>query len=207
MCNHITTDVTLISTAFLPKQLPPENKPEIALFGRSNVGKSTLINHLFNRKSSNAVARTSSVPGKTASINFYESSSATLVDLPGFGFTQNTKERNKWTVLIETYLKERSSCVCCCLCIDFRHGLTNRDKQFLKWMSSYNHTIAIVFTKVDKVPKSKRESHKQKVLSMFTEYTSKWCLSSSKDRNTRTSLLHFFNNLIDEQKSLQNERK
>ena len=207
MSHYITTDVTLTTTAFLPKQLPPENKFEIALFGRSNVGKSTLINHLFNRKSSNAVARTSSVPGKTASINFYESTAATLVDLPGYGFTQNTKERNKWTVLIETYLKERSSCVCCCLCIDFRHGLTNRDKQFLNWMSSYDRPIAIVFTKIDKVPKSKRESHKQKILSMFTEYTSKWCLASSKDKNTRASLLHFFSELIDEHKSLQNDQK
>ena len=195
---YISKDVTLKATSFLINQIPDEDKPEIVIFGRSNVGKSTLINFLFHRKQSNAIAKTSSIPGKTASINFYESSHATLVDLPGYGFTLNRHEKTKWTNLIETYLKNRKTCICCCICIDYRHGLTKRDLAFLDWLHSFNYPIIIVFTKSDKIPKSKRASHTKKIVNECLQFTDQWCVISSKENHTRSELNIFLNNIIDE---------
>jgi GTP-binding protein len=152
----------LIKTAFTKEQFPPERYPEIAFAGRSNVGKSSLINVLLGTK----IAKVSSNPGKTRSINFYmveAKSKFYLVDLPGFGYAIRDKgERNKWAKLIDFYSKNRSSLLLIVHLVDFRHGFLENDIILQNWMSSQGLQSLVVFTKVDKVPTTKRLSFLKK---------------------------------------------
>ncbi len=156
----------LEASCFKPGQLLSEdiNIPEIAIAGRSNVGKSSLINALLNTK----LAKTGSTPGKTRSINFYrvEIKGAQkifrLVDLPGYGYAARSKdERNEWKKLISAYIKERESLKFFCHLVDFRHGLLANDKELQEWIRQNGKNIFVVFTKADKVPKTKWISTRQ----------------------------------------------
>ncbi len=151
-------DAKLISTAVKYEQYPPCDLPEIALVGRSNVGKSSLINCLANRKN---MARTSSTPGKTATINFYDfGGKFRIVDLPGYGYAKvSQKEREKWGGMIENYLSRRENLVLVLQLVDARHKPTNDDKMMFDWIKNYNYEPFVVATKLDKLKKSQREGN------------------------------------------------
>lgn len=143
----------LAATAVAASQYPKEGYPEVAFVGRSNVGKSSLINSLLNRKS---LARISSVPGKTRTINFYNiNDEFYFVDLPGYGYAKVSKEeKKKWAGIIEGYLFNRDELKIIFLLVDIRHEPTEDDKLMLQWIKSSNHKYAVVATKSDKLSKN-----------------------------------------------------
>lgn len=140
------------------EQYPTEGYPEVAFAGRSNVGKSSLINTLVNRRS---LARTSSTPGKTRTINFYNINDAIyLVDLPGYGYAKVSKEeKKKWSGMIEGYLNNRQELKTVILLVDIRHEPTNDDKLMLEWMRNSGKDIVVVATKADKLSKNEMMKH------------------------------------------------
>lgn len=139
------------------KSLPQDNLPEIALVGRSNVGKSSLINKVVNRKN---LAKSSSTPGKTRTINYYcINNSWYMVDLPGYGFAKVSKvEKEKWGKMIERYLSSREPLRGVIQLIDIRHAPTQNDILMKEWLEHYELPILLVATKADKV--SRNEKHK-----------------------------------------------
>ncbi len=141
-------------SAVSPAQYPSMVIPEFAFVGRSNVGKSSLINKLLNRRS---LARISSTPGKTATINFYNiDDTIFLVDLPGYGYAARSKnEIKKWGEMIEEYLGTRQQIYQVFLLVDSRHKPTADDVLMLEWIRSYQQSVVIIATKADKL--SKRE--------------------------------------------------
>jgi GTP-binding protein len=145
-----------------PDQFPKDGLPEIALSGRSNVGKSSLINQLINRKN---LARTSSQPGKTRTMNFYRIDSAFyFVDLPGYGYAKVSQAmRREWGKTIERYLRERKPLRLVLLLIDFRHPPTADDRAMYEWLAYYDIPVCIVATKADKVAKGKWQKHLRQV--------------------------------------------
>lgn len=140
------------------EQYPTEGYPEVAFAGRSNVGKSSLINTLVNRRS---LARTSSTPGKTRTINFYNINDAIyLVDLPGYGYAKVSKEeKKKWSGMIEGYLNNRQELKTVILLVDIRHEPTNDDKLMLEWMRNSGKDVVVVATKADKLSKNEMMKH------------------------------------------------
>lgn len=146
-------NASLLITAVKNSQFPELNLPEIAFVGRSNVGKSSLINTLINRKS---LARTSGQPGKTRTINFYNIEDKLLfVDLPGYGYAKVSKEeQGKWSSMIEGYLKNRDQLICIVMIVDIRHEPTSLDIEMYEWLKYFGYKTIIVSTKADKVSKS-----------------------------------------------------
>ena len=138
----------------LSAQLPACTAPEIAFAGRSNVGKSTLINKLFQRKN---LARVSSVPGKTATINFYRCCGVTFADLPGYGYAKTAKtELRRWQELINAYLQQERDLRAVLLLIDLRHPPTENDRQMVDFLIDTEMPFVIVLTKADKLNKTER---------------------------------------------------
>jgi len=146
-------NVRLEAVATSPKQYPSNPLPEIVLLGRSNVGKSSLINASFNRKN---MARTSSTPGKTATINFYNVDEVVrIVDLPGYGYAKRTdNEKEKWAKMIEDYIHNGHYIRRFIQLIDIRHLPTENDKIMHEWVQSRGIPQTIVFTKADKIGKT-----------------------------------------------------
>lgn len=151
-------DAKLLCTAVKPEQYPDTLVPEIAFVGRSNVGKSSLINCITNRTK---LARTSSSPGKTATINFYDIEGRyRLVDLPGYGYAKASKvEQEKWAKMINRYLSNRYNLVQVVQLVDSRHKPTADDKTMMDWIRSYNYSPVVVATKLDKLKKSQIEKN------------------------------------------------
>ena len=142
-------DVKLTISAVAAAQYPEDGHPEIAFLGRSNVGKSSLINKLIQRK---AMARTSGVPGKTQTLNFYDLDSRLFfVDVPGYGYAKVSK-----TAMIETYLTTRQPLRGVVLLVDSRHEPTADDISMYQYLKYYQLRTLVVATKIDKTPKSKR---------------------------------------------------
>ena len=143
------------------KKCPQDGKPEYAFIGRSNVGKSSLINMLTNRK---GLAMTSSKPGKTQLINhFIINNEWYLVDLPGYGYAQRGKEgREQIRRIIDTYILKREDLTCLFVLLDCRHEPQKIDLDFLNWLGEKQIPFAIVFTKIDKLSKSKLKENMQK---------------------------------------------
>lgn len=145
----------LLITAAKKEQYPETTVPEIAFCGKSNVGKSSMINTLLNRKS---LARTSSQPGKTQTINFYNINDiVNFVDLPGYGYAKVSKtEKEKWGKMIETYLKSREQLKEVILLVDIRHEPNANDIQMYEWLKSFGYTGFVIATKADKISKGQR---------------------------------------------------
>ncbi len=135
-------------------QIPPPERIEIAFAGRSNVGKSTLINKLFNRKN---LARVSAVPGKTATINFYGIENIYFVDLPGYGYAKVSKaDKQRWIGLIEGYLASDRDLRLVFMLIDMRHPPTADDLHMINYLIDNELPFVIVLTKADKLNKTER---------------------------------------------------
>lgn len=133
-------------------QCPPPKMPEYAFIGRSNVGKSSLINMITDRKK---LAKTSSTPGKTQLINhFLINKDWYLVDLPGYGYARSSKDdRQKWSQMIHNYLIKRENLMCTFILIDVRHEPQKNDLEFIDWLGEIALPFIIIFTKTDKIKK------------------------------------------------------
>lgn len=149
----IIRNVSLDIVCGYTSKLPDTGRPEVAFAGKSNVGKSSLINALMNRK---ALARTSSQPGKTQTINFYNINEAIyLVDLPGYGFARTSAaEKQKWGVMIERYLHTSRNLKAVFLLVDIRHAPNANDHQMYDWIVQNGYQPIIIATKLDKLKRS-----------------------------------------------------
>lgn len=148
--------VELSNVAIRTTQYPTDNKPEFLMLGRSNVGKSSFINALVNRKN---LARTSAKPGKTQTLNFYEIDDLCyLVDVPGYGYAAvSNKKQEKFGIMIEEYIMNRPNLKHVFLLIDYRHKPTENDLIMYDFLKYYNLPVTVVCTKYDKVKKSMRD--------------------------------------------------
>jgi GTP-binding protein len=151
--------VKFVKSVFSPEELPSDGLPEIALIGRSNVGKSSLINALAERKE---LARTSSTPGKTQCLNYYLFNNFYLVDMPGYGYARASKtSRFQWIGLIERYFESRAELRAIGILVDARHiGLEN-DSILMRWLSEQEQPWVIIMTKIDKVKQQDIAAHEK----------------------------------------------
>ena len=151
--------IELIISAVRESQYPTDNKEEFLLVGRSNVGKSSFINTIINRKN---YARTSSTPGKTQTLNFDKiNDSFYLVDAPGYGFAKvRNSLKKKFGLIMESYLKSRENLKMVFLLVDFRHKPTSDDIMMYDYLKYYNVPVTIICTKVDKVSKNNHAKNK-----------------------------------------------
>ena len=156
--HYALKNVSLETVIGVTSKVPQNGMPEIAFAGKSNVGKSSLINALMNRKS---LARTSSQPGKTQTINFYNINDALyFVDLPGYGYAKvSQQEKEKWGRMIERYLHQSNVLKAVFLLIDIRHDPSANDKQMYDWIVSNGYNPIIIATKLDKIKRSQVEKH------------------------------------------------
>ena len=154
----VIKNVNLETVCGITSTLPENRFPEIAFAGKSNVGKSSLINGLMNRKS---LARTSSSPGKTQTINYYNiNDQMYFVDLPGYGYTKvNVEEKEKWGVMTENYLYTSRQLKAVFLLVDIRHQPSENDKMMYDWILSYGFKPVIIATKSDKIKPSQLSKH------------------------------------------------
>lgn len=154
----VIRNINLETVCGITSKLPENKKPEIAFAGKSNVGKSSLINALMNRKS---YARTSATPGKTQTINFYNiNEEVYLVDLPGYGYAKvSEEEKRQWGKLIERYLHEAKPLMAVFLLIDIRHEPSANDKMMYQWIVEQGFAPIIIATKLDKLKKSQVMKH------------------------------------------------
>ena len=179
------------------RKCPEGTKPEYAFIGRSNVGKSSLINMLTNRK---GLAMTSQKPGKTLLINhFLINNQWFLVDLPGYGFAQRGKEqREQLRRLIETYVLHREQLTCLFVLLDCRHEPQKIDLEFMEWLGENGVPFAIIFTKADKLSRSRLmenvESYKQHLLETWEELPPIF-LSSSEAKAGREEILDYIDSI------------
>jgi GTP-binding protein len=143
-----------VTSAAKPEDLPVEQLPEVAVVGRSNVGKSSLINALVGQD----LARTSRTPGRTRLVNWFEVEQRFhLVDLPGYGYAEVSREtRESWRPLIEAYLSARSTLAGVLLLVDARRGVEEEELDFVPWLEQRECPIVVALTKSDKLPKHKR---------------------------------------------------
>lgn len=154
----VIKSVNLETVCGITSKLPENLLPEIAFAGKSNVGKSSLINGLMNRKS---LARTSSQPGKTQTINFYNiNESLYFVDLPGYGYAKVSESiKEKWGKMIENYLNKSKQLKAVFLLIDIRHEPSANDRNMYEWVKYNGYEPVIIATKLDKINRSQRQKH------------------------------------------------
>ncbi len=148
----------IVVSAIKKDQYPKEGLPEIALVGRSNVGKSSATNALLNRRN---FARTSQTPGKTRTINFYKiNEEFYFVDLPGYGYAKVSKsEKDKWGVIMERYLQDRQELCAIFLLVDIRHEPTNDDVMMYEWIKHFGYNCVVIATKADKISRGQYQKH------------------------------------------------
>ena len=149
------TQARFITSAAKPEDFPPEKLPELAVVGRSNVGKSSLINALVGAD----LARTSRTPGRTRLVNWFEVGGRFhLVDLPGYGYAEVSRDmRESWQPLIEKFLEARATLAGVLLLIDIRRGVENEELDFVPWLDQRETPIVVALTKSDKLAKNKRQ--------------------------------------------------
>lgn len=174
-------------------QAPRTNLPEFAFIGRSNVGKSSLINSICNVKD---IAKVSQTPGKTRHINYFLINKEWyLVDLPGYGYAKaSKKDKLKWEEMIERYLVTRATLQCALVLLDSRHELQKADKEFIDWLGERHIPFVHVFTKLDKIKKTQIQNHVDRINSALLETwhsLPEQFITSSKTKEGREELLDF----------------
>ncbi len=173
--------------------------PEIAIVGKSNVGKSSLINHLLKSK---GLARVSATPGKTQTLNFFTiDQQLALVDLPGYGFAKVTPEMKKqWAKSIDNYLNQRSSLKMILFLLDSRRVPTEEDCVFIQWASHHQLPFLIIFTKADKVSENEKRNNALNCLEVFKNYIHnspvRFLHYSIKDPRARIELIETINSIL-----------
>lgn len=189
----IIKDAHFVSSNSKIDKLPKDNMPEYAFIGRSNVGKSSLINALVQRK---GLAKTSSTPGKTIAINhFMVNNSWYLVDLPGYGYAQRSKKsREEWRVMLANYISRRRNLICTFVLVDSRIEPQDSDVGFMEWLGENQVPFCIVFTKADKISKAELnrnvEAYKQRLLEDWEELPQLF-ITSSETKLGREEILDF----------------
>jgi GTP-binding protein len=190
-----------ISSAVQPSRYPhPKNDrgvlfPEIAVIGRSNVGKSSLLNDLFQSK---GMVKTSSVPGKTQLINFFTlNDQLTFVDLPGYGYAKVPLEtRKKWGPMIQHYLEHRSQLEIILFLFDIRRLPTEEDCALLSWLRERGKPVLLILTKVDKVTLNQRKLAQKKILERFGEWVPPTLYYSTLKRTGRRELMGWISQML-----------
>ena len=176
-----------ITSATKPDQYPPVKYPEMAFAGRSNVGKSSLINTLVNRK---RLVKTSSTPGRTQLINFFDINNLiTFVDLPGYGYAKvPTAVRKKWGPMIETYLSGRRSLKGVVVIMDIRRVPREEEHNLIAWLEHYSIARILVLTKTDKLSKTKQNKQRAAIANSLNVDPSHLILFSAKSRKGRDAV-------------------
>jgi len=190
-------DVRFVGSFKKESQCPKAKRPEFAFIGRSNVGKSSLINMLCNRK---GVAKVSNTPGKTQSINYFDIDDKWyLVDLPGYGYARTSKkDRGSWEKMIERYLIVRENLQIAFVLLDIRHELQAIDKEFINWMGENGIPFAIVFTKKDKLKKAQVPVNIERIQKELLKYWNslpQQFTTSSEKHEGREEILDFIEEL------------
>lgn len=181
----------------LSSQLPESDRPEFVFSGRSNVGKSSLINKLCNRKN---LARVSATPGKTATINFYTIDTAYFVDLPGYGYAKvSNADRKRWDDLINSYFDAERNRFLLVQLLDSRHDPSADDMQMLKYLQYRKIPFAVVLTKADKLKKSQMEDTKKHFEAICAPYGCRMVILTSSEKGTGISELQaLFESCLDQ---------
>jgi len=187
---------------------PPSWQPEFAFVGRSNVGKSSLINMLTGKKE---LAKTSSVPGKTQLINFFDiNRSWTLVDLPGYGYARLSKSKqNDFNINVSGYLTERENLKHVFALVDSRMEPLEGDLAFIEWLQACKIPVSIGFTKADKSSETTVENHAQQFLQKLDEWgiqATKAFSCSAKTRTGRNEILQFIDSMLPKKKKVKNQK-
>jgi GTP-binding protein len=181
------TSAEFVTSATKPSQCPPEGLPEIAFAGRSNVGKSSLINVLVNRK---RLVKTSSTPGRTQLINFFAiNDDVAFVDLPGYGYAKvPASVRKKWGPMIETYLSGRGTLKGVVVILDIRRTPREEEHNLIAWLEHYSIASILVLTKADKLSKTKQSKQLSVVARTLGVDTRDLIMFSAKTRKGRENV-------------------
>ena len=177
-------------------QLPPSTLPEVVFAGRSNVGKSSLLNKLVSQK---ALARVSQRPGETATINFFKTKGARLVDLPGYGYARvSKKERERWAELIDGYFHQDRNFALVCSLVDIRHPASELDEHMIAFLQELELPFAVILTKGDKLSRSKCFQQKDAIAKQLALPDDvPMIVTSAEKGHGIKELQHIINNSID----------
>lgn len=181
--------------------LPTLNSPEIAIAGKSNVGKSSFINMLANI---NRLAKTSSTPGRTRLLNYFDINNGelTLVDLPGYGFAKvSDNEKEKWSELIEGYFAKSQNLINVFVLVDIRHEPTVLDRQMIAYLHHYNIPFTLIATKGDKLSRAQIQKQKSIIATTFALTPSNIYVTSALNKSGVVEILDRIQNLLDANKS------
>jgi GTP-binding protein len=194
-----------VTSAIKPSQYP-ESLPQIAFCGRSNVGKSSMINCILNRKK---LVKTSSTPGKTRLINFFRiNESYYFVDLPGYGYAKvSKKERAKWRPMIETYFKSKQDVLGAVILLDIRHDPRQEELELFSWFEQHHIPYLIVLTKADKLSKTKQINQHKKIAQHLSLPKDGIIRFSAKTRQGKEEIWSAFMEIFEhcEDKHIENE--
>ncbi len=192
----IIKTVEFVKSAVKPSQYPEHILPEIAFAGRSNVGKSSLINRLIQRKN---MVKTSSQPGCTQLINFFLiNESLSFVDLPGYGYARVSKKiRAQWQPMVETYLSFRKNLMGLILLIDIRRDLRKEEFDLIEWLETHEMPFLAVLTKSDKLSKTRQKKRLSSICSQLKKEENQVIVFSAKTGKGRETILDEIDNLIE----------
>ncbi len=186
------------------RDLPPDSAPEVALLGRSNVGKSSLVNLLATRK---RLAKTSGTPGKTVTFNYFETDAGYyLVDVPGLGYAKTSRtQRNRWAADLTTYLESRESLALVLILMDARHAPTATDREAMSFVKAAGRPAVVVLTKIDKLSGNARTKTRKRVADEMKSQMIEWPVveTSATARRGREELLNWIEQILGPTRSSQ----